>query len=52
MKIKDLKNLFEVQDKVTLKDLANTGLAFWRFSQSKPEEVWSHILNNIYTRCY
>ena len=30
--IKELQDLFETQDKVTLKDLAKTGLAFWRFS--------------------
>lgn len=34
--IKELENLFEVKDKVTLKDFAKTGLAFWRFSQSEP----------------
>lgn len=34
--IKELGNLFEVKDKVTLKDFAKTGLAFWRFSQSEP----------------
>lgn len=33
---KELKNLFELQDKVTLKDLAKTGITFWRFSQSEP----------------
>jgi len=33
---KELEKLFEVHDKVTLKDLAKTGLTFWRFSQSKP----------------
>lgn len=33
---KELKDLFELQDKVTLKDLAKTGLTFWRFSQSEP----------------
>lgn len=34
--IKELENLFEVKDKVTFKDFAKTGLAFWRFSQSEP----------------
>ena len=34
--IKELENLFEMKDKVTLKDFAETGLAFWRFSQSEP----------------
>ena len=34
--IKELELLFEVQDKVTLKDLAKTGYVFWRFSQSEP----------------
>ena len=33
---KELKDLFELQDKVTLKDLAKTGITFWRFSQSEP----------------
>ena len=33
---KELKDLFELQDKVTLKDLVKTGLTFWRFSQSEP----------------
>ena len=32
---KDLEKLFEVHDKITLKDLAKTGLTFWRFSQSE-----------------
>lgn len=34
--IKELELLFEVKDKVTLKDLAETGHVFWRFSQSEP----------------
>ena len=33
---KELELLFDVQDKVTLKDLAKTGHTFWRFSQSEP----------------
>lgn len=34
--IKELEDLFEEKDKVTLKDFAKTGLTFWRFSQSEP----------------
>lgn len=33
---KELEELFESKDKVTLKDFAQTGCAFWRFSQSEP----------------
>ena len=49
--IKELQDLFEKQDKVTLKDLAKTGLAFWRFSQSEPgrsaEPYFEHYVPGV-----
>lgn len=33
---KELEELFERNDKITLKDFAQTGCTFWRFSQSEP----------------
>lgn len=49
--IKELESVFEVQDKVTLKDLAKTGHVFWRFSQSKPgrsvEPYFEHYVPGI-----